>query len=109
MFSSTKCFNKTKSLQNGELCYLYNDYESPYDTLLAKSGKVSIKVSRLRSFCVEIYKSINSINSCFINEIFRLRVTNRAARSQYRLNIDIPKVNQVPLVIRAYDILDQKC
>ena len=109
MFSSTKCFNKTKSLQNGELCYLYNDYESPYDTLLAKSGKVSIKVSRLRSFCVEIYKSINSINSSFINEIFRLRVTNRAVRSQYRLNIDIPKVNQVPLVIRAYDILDQKC
>ena len=30
-----------------------------------------------------------------MNEIFRLRVTNRMARSQYRLNLDIPKVNQV--------------
>ena len=108
MFSSTKCFNKTKSLQNGELCYLCNDYESPYDTLIAKSGKVSIKVSRLRSFCVEICKSINSVNSSFMNEIFRLRVTNRVVRSQYRLNINILKVNQVTLVIRAYDILYQK-
>ena len=30
-----------------------------------------------------------------MNEIFRLRVTNRMVRSQYRLNLDIPKVNQV--------------
>ena len=44
-----------------------------------------------------------------MNEIFRLRFTNRTVRSQYRLKLDIPKVNQVPLVIRAYDILDQKC
>ena len=30
-----------------------------------------------------------------MNEIFRLRVTDRAVRSHYRLNLDIPKVNQV--------------
>ena len=30
-----------------------------------------------------------------MNEIFRLRVTNRMVRSQYKLNLDIPKVNQV--------------
>ena len=30
-----------------------------------------------------------------MNKIFRLRVTNRTVRSQYRLNLDIPKVNQV--------------
>ena len=54
---------------------------------LAKSGKLNIKASRLRS--------INSINPSFMNESFRLRVTNRAVRSQYRLNLDIPKVNQL--------------
>ena len=32
-----------------------------------------------------------------MNEIFRLRVTNRMVRSQYRLNLDMPKVNQVSL------------
>ena len=30
-----------------------------------------------------------------MNEIFTLRVTNRMVRSQYRLNLDIAKVNQV--------------
>ena len=56
---------------------------------------MTLKANRLRSICVEIYKSINSINPSFLNEIFTLRVTNRIVRSQDRLNLDIPKVNQV--------------
>ena len=38
MFSSAKSLNKIESLQKRALRYLYSDYESPYDTLLAKSG-----------------------------------------------------------------------
>ena len=30
-----------------------------------------------------------------MKEVFRLRVTKRMVRSQYRLSLDIPKVNQV--------------
>ena len=95
MFCSAESLNKIESLQKRALRYLYSDYESPYDTLLAKSGKVTMKASRLRSLCVEMYKRINSINPLFMNEVFRLRVTNRMVRSQYRLNLDIPRVNQV--------------
>ena len=95
MFSSAKSLNKIESLQKRALRYLYSDYESPYDTLLAKSGKVTMKASRLWSLCGEIYKSINAINPSFMNEIFRLRVTNRIVRSQYRLDLVIPRVNQV--------------
>ena len=54
-----------------------------------------MKASRLRSLCVEIYKSINAINPSFLTEIFRLKVTNRIVRGQYRLDLDIPRVNQV--------------
>ena len=54
---------------------LYNDYESRYDTLIVISGKVNMKVSRLRRLCFELYKKINSINISFMNETFRLRVT----------------------------------
>ena len=45
-----------------------------------------MKASRLRSLCAEIYKSINSISPSLMNEIFRLRVTNRAVCIQYRLS-----------------------
>ena len=67
-----------------------------------------MKPSILSSLCVEIYKSINSINPSFMNEIFRLKVTNRAVSNQYRLNLDIPKVNKLALVIRTSNLLDQK-
>ena len=43
MFSSAKSLNKIESLQKRALRYLYSDYESPYDTLLAKSGKVTMQ------------------------------------------------------------------
>ena len=101
MLSSAKSLNKIESLQKRALRYLYSDYESPYDTLLAKKGKVSMKASRLRSLSVQIYKSRNSINLSFMNEIFKLRVTNRAVRSQYRLHLDILKSIKLDLVIRA--------
>ena len=58
MFSNDKSLNKIESLQKRALRYLYSHYESLYDTLLAKSGKVTMKARRLRSLCVEIYKSI---------------------------------------------------
>ena len=67
-----------------------------------------MKPSILSSLCVEIYKSINSINPSFMKEIFRLKVTNRAVCNQYRLNLDIPKVNKLALVIRTSNLLDQK-
>ena len=51
MFSSAKFLNKIESLQKRALLYLYSDYKSPYHTLLAKSGKVIMKASRLRSLC----------------------------------------------------------
>ena len=54
-----------------------------------------MKVNRLRSLCIEIYKSINNINPTYMNEISKLRKTSRAVRSNYKLNLDVPTINQV--------------
>ena len=56
IFSSAKYLNKIEYLQKRALRYLYNDYESPQDILLAKSGKVTMKASRLTSLYVEFTK-----------------------------------------------------
>ena len=90
MFSSSKSLNKIESLQKRALCYLYSGYECSCYTVSAKSDKVTIKASRLRGLCIEIYKIISSINPSFMHE-----VTNRMGSSQYKLNLEIPKVNQV--------------
>ena len=36
-----------------------------------------MKVNRLRSLCIEIYKSINNIEPIYMNEIFKLRNINQ--------------------------------
>ena len=77
MFSSAKSLNKVESLQKRALRFLYEDYVSSYEELLQKAGKETMKVNRLRSLCVEIYKLINNINPTYMNEIFKLRKISR--------------------------------
>ena len=96
MCSSAKSLNKVESLQKRALRFLYEDVSS-YEELLQKAGQETIKVKRLRSLCIEIYKSINNINPMYISEIFQLRKTSRAVRSNYKPNLDVPTINQVSL------------
>ena len=102
MFSSAKSLNKVESLQKRVLRFLYEDYISSYEELLQKAGKETMKVNRLRSLCIEIYKSINNINPTYMNEIFKLRKTSRAVHSNYKLLI------KLVLVIRVLDTTGQK-
>ena len=87
--------NKVESLQKRALRFLYEDYVSSYEELLQKAGKKTMKVDRLRSLCIEIYKFINNINPTYMNEIFKLRKISRVVPSNYKLNIDVPTINQV--------------
>ena len=94
MFSSAKSLNKVESLQK-RVCFLYEDYILSYKELLQKAGKETMKVNRLKSLCIEIYKLINNINPTYMNEIFKLRKISRAVCSNYKLNLDVPTINQV--------------
>ena len=93
MFSSAKSLNKVESLQKRALGFLYENHVSSYEELLQRAGKETMKVNRLRSLCIEIYKPINNINSMYMNEIFKLRKTSRSVRSNYKLNLDVPTIN----------------
>ena len=81
--------------RNNALRFLYQDYDLSYEELLQKSGKETLKVNRLRSLCTEIYRSINNINPLYVNKIFKFRETSRAVRSNYKLNLDVPAINEV--------------
>ena len=95
MFSSAKLLNKLETLQKRALRFLYEDYVLSYEELLQKAGRETMKVNRLRSLCTEIYKLINNINPMYMNEIFKLRKISRAVCSHYKLNLDVPTINQV--------------
>ena len=77
MFSHARSLKKVEALQRRALHFLYDDYNSPSEEILKKSGKVCMEVNRLRYLCIEIYKIINNINPSFTKQIFQLRETNR--------------------------------
>ena len=95
MFANAKSLKKVEALQKRALRFLYDDYNSPSEEILKKSGKFCMELNRLRYLCIEIYKTINNINPSFMKQIFQLRETNRTVRNQYKLNLNVPKVNQV--------------
>ena len=92
MFCSAKSLNKVESLQKRALCFLYGNYVSSYEELLQKPEKETMKVNRLRSLCIEIFKLINNINPTYMNEP---RKISRVVCSNYKLNLDVPTINQV--------------
>ena len=95
MFSHAKFLKKVETLQKRALRFLYHEYKFPLDEILKKSGKVCIEVNRFMYVCIEIYRSINNTNPSFMKQIFQLRETNRTVRNRYKLNLSVPKVNQV--------------
>ena len=93
--SSAKSLNKVENLQKRVLRFLRNDYRSSYNELLKESGKNTVNVSNYRTLCIEIFKTLNNINLSFIKEILQLTMASRPTQVKYKLNLEIPKSNQV--------------
>ena len=54
-----------------------------------------MNLARERILCIEVYKTLNSLNPCFMQELFKLSETNRNVRNKYKLNLNTLVVNQV--------------
>ena len=67
-----------------------------------------MNVTRLRSLCIEIFKTLNNLNPAFLNEIFELRKTKRVIRNQYKLNLEVPIINQVTFGAKSIRYLGPK-
>ena len=93
--SSSQSLNKVDILQKQALRFLHNDNSSLYEELLKKSGKSTVNFSNCRSLCIKIFKTLNDINPTFMKDIFKLRMANRPTGEKYKLNLEIPKSNQV--------------
>ena len=63
-----------------------------------------MNLRRTRSLCIEIYKTIINLYPEFMKNLFIIRKTNRAQREQYKLNLEIPKSNQVSFGTKSLGI-----
>ena len=99
---------KVENLQKHALRFLQNDYHSSYEALLHKSGKTTVNVRNLRNLYKKIFKSLNNLNPVFLKEIFYFKQSNRPVREKYKLNLQIPKINQVRFGIKSLRSLGPK-
>ena len=100
-FSSAQSLNKIENLQKRALRFLFNDYDSTYEDLLEKSGYPNMNLRRQRTLCIEIYKTLNKLNPGYMNDIFKLRNTDRLTQEKYKLNLEISKPNQTTFGTRS--------
>ena len=68
MFSSAVSLKKIKNLQKRALRLLYKSYNTSYKDLLLESVFSSMNVKRLRTLCIEIFKTLNNLNPSFMKK-----------------------------------------
>ena len=73
MFHSRHLNNKINKIHERALRIAYKDYVSSFDILLQRDKSVTIHTKNLQTLMTAIFKTQNSMNPPFINEIFRER------------------------------------
>ena len=104
-FSSAKFLNNVENLQRRALRILFNDYHSSYEELLKKSGKATINLQSYRILCTENFKILSNLNPVFLKNIFLSREIERPVQNKYKLNLAIPKRNQVKFGFKSLKYL----
>ena len=76
-FSSAQSFKKIENLHKWALGFFLNHYDSTYEGLLEKFGYPNMNLTRQRTLWIEIYRTLNKLNTDYMNDSFKLRNTDR--------------------------------
>ena len=106
---------KIEKIQKRCLRIVLNDYESDYDVLLRKSGKITMEIKQLRVLAIQIFKTVNNLNPNCMKYIFTAKLhpkvrpndilvkhRNTITYSTKSLKTIGPKIgNQLPCYIKS--------
>ena len=70
---------KLEKLQFRALKFIYRDFNSDYDVLLARANLPTLKVARLRTLALEVFKAVNKLSPTFIQDLF--------AKTEHKYNL----------------------
>ena len=76
-FSTNKSIEKIDNIHKCYLKLILNDYNSDYKTLLDKSDKEYMKIRRIKTFAIEIFKTVNELNPNFMKTVIASRTNFR--------------------------------
>ena len=92
-FSSYRSINTIEMIQKRALKFINENSNLDYYTLLGNLGLCTMKVKRLRTLCLEIFKTLNGLNPNYMKEIFKTSNLRRSERLKF--NLEVQKHNQV--------------
>ena len=91
MFHSRTINNKINRLHERALRIVYSDFKSSFEGLLMKDNSFSIHERNIQSLAIEIYKFLNGLSPCFLNNVFHKRISN---------SYDLRNHNFIPEILR---------
>ncbi len=66
------CTKKIEAIQERALLFMFNDKTSTYSSLLEKCNYTTLHIRCIKAIESEVFKSLNNLNSNFINKMFQL-------------------------------------
>ena len=106
--SSSKSLLKVEMIQKRALRFIHNDNNSSYESLLNNAKKSLMSVIRLRSLCVEIFKTVNNISPPFMKDIFCENDNGRTVREQNLKNLIVKRKRTVTFGTNSLTVLGPK-
>ena len=91
MFHSRSFNTQINKIHHRALSIIYRDNTSSFETLLEKSGSVSIHHRNIQSFATEIFKSLNNVCPSIMSEVFKLKETKYELRTGINLQSNNPR------------------
>ena len=91
---------KIEKIQERALRFIYQDYNSSYDTLLGKSKLLSLKVRRLRATALEAFKILNNQTPVYLSDILTYKPHSYSFR--YTNTVEIPQVRTSSYGVRSF-------
>ena len=91
MFHSRSLNTQINKIHHRALSIIYRDNTSSFETLLEKSGLVSIHHRNIQSLATEIFKSLNNVSPSIMSEVFKIKETKYELRTGINLQSNNPR------------------
>ena len=99
-FCSESNTAKIEKIQERALRFIYQDYNSTYDDLLLKSKMPSLKIRRLRTMAIEVFRTINKENPIYLHDLINIKETKYSFR--YDNLAEIPTVRTTRYGLKSF-------
>jgi hypothetical protein len=83
-FCGEKNTKQIDKIQERALRFIYNEYTSSYEDLLCKSKLPSLKVRRLRTFALEVFKIVNKDCAVYLFDLIDIKHTSYSFRYEIK-------------------------